>query len=41
MAEHSGKMPEITDSDPFVKRLAQAIAFIARKKQESMIPKNS
>lgn len=40
MAEHGGKMPEITDVDPFVKRLAQAIAFIARKKQESMTPKN-
>ncbi|MEG0900189.1 MAG: DEAD/DEAH box helicase family protein [Oscillospiraceae bacterium] len=40
MAEHSGKMPEITDSDPFVKRLAQAIAFIARKKQEAITQKS-
>ena len=36
MAEHNGKEPEITDNDPFVKRMAQAMAFIRRKKQESM-----
>ncbi len=36
MEEHGGKLPEITDPDPFVKRMAQAIAFIARKKQESL-----
>lgn len=34
--EHEGRLPEITDPDPFVKRMAQAIAFIARKKQESL-----
>ncbi len=30
-----GKLPEITDPDPFVRRMAQAVAFITRKKQES------
>lgn len=40
IAEHGGRMPETTDSDPFVKRLAQAIAFIARKKQEFITQKN-
>ena len=40
IAEHGGRMPETTDSDPFVKRLAQAIAFIASKKQEFITQKN-
>ncbi len=34
--KNNGRMPDLNDPDPFVKRMAQAVAFIARKKQEQM-----
>jgi len=40
MQEHGGKAPELTDPDPFVKRMAQAVVFITRKKEQKMSEQN-
>ena len=41
MKEHNGALPELTDSDTFNQRIAQAIAFIARKKQAYLAQKQN
>ena len=40
MAKNGGKIPELTDPEPFVRRMAQAIAYIARKKSETQTQNN-
>ncbi len=39
MQENGGKEPDSSDSDPLIRRMAQAMAFIRRKKQEALSSK--
>ena len=39
-AEHNGAMPELTDPDPFNRRLAQAVAVLRREKQKRLDKKD-
>lgn len=39
-AEHGGKLPTLNDADPLGRRIASAIAFITKKKQEYLLQKH-
>lgn len=39
-AEHDGKLPTLNDADPLGRRIASAIAFITKKKQEYLSQKH-